>query len=87
MARLAMVKYRDFEAIAMVNQIKTIPLYRRKIRGLLQFLKRKQVKPGFTTYQPQPNNSRALSKMKKKQQKTLKNNKTNISLINLQKEP
>ena len=44
----------------------------------------KQVKPGFTTYQPQPNNSRALSKMKKKQQK---NNKTNIILINLQKEP
>ena len=30
-------------------------------------LKEKQVKPGFTTYQPQPNNSRALSKMKKKQ--------------------
>ena len=35
MARLAMVRNRDFEAIAMVNQIKTIPLYRRKIRGLL----------------------------------------------------
>ena len=35
MARLAMVKYRDSEAIAMVNQITTIPLYRRKIRGLL----------------------------------------------------
>ena len=47
----------------------------------------KQVKPGFTTYQPQPNNSRALIKMKKKQQKTIKNNKTNIILINLQKEP
>ena len=43
-----------------------------------------QVKPGFTTYQPQPNNSRALSKMKKRQQK---NNNTNIILRNLQKEP
>ena len=46
-----------------------------------------QVKPGFTTYQPQPNNSRALSKMKKKQQKAIKNNKTNIILIDSQKEP
>ena len=47
----------------------------------------KQLKPGFTTYQPQPNNSRALSKMKKKQQKAIKNNKTKIILINLQEEP
>ena len=47
----------------------------------------KKVKPGFTTYQPQPNNSRALSKMKKKQQKAIKNNITKIILINLQEEP
>ena len=46
--------------------------------GLDRYIAWKQVKPGFTTYQPQPNNSRALSKMKKKQQKAIKNNKTNI---------
>ena len=42
-----------------------------------EFCDCKQVKPGFTTYQPQLNNFRALIKLKKQQQKISKNNKTN----------
>ena len=45
MARLAMVKNRDFEAIAMVNQIKTIPLYiiQKKNQKTVVILKEKKI--------------------------------------------
>ena len=71
--KLNVKEYRNEDVVLMLPPekptIKELGHFQVKIVVMktMQDILLKQVKPGFTTYQPQPNNSRALSKMKKKQ--------------------